>query len=1118
MAENDDIPKGAADNLQKAAQSLALISKSLEKTFSKGGDFASAMSREVNKVATGAKTTKDYFDGIKDLNKDLAAELEQNAKQQEIQNLALATGNSIAVATLSIEKEKAILQAREQGLNDSIISKLEDKYNAAIQMTTELERQNAEAEAAADLAAENEKHTEALKDKLKEITGYQGVFSDIFTDGRLAAGIFLNQVNKGMKNMTGLFDHARHEGHTVSQAFHETGVAISDSFSLTGTSAKDSMEVMSGMRAEMGNLEGVTREARLEAASLAKTYGISNEEAGKLTAQMAMMPGASLETANNNLKFAGSLAKAAGVAPGEVMKDMAKNGENVAKFGKDGGKNMAVMAVAAKKVGVEMGVMAAAAEGLLDFENSIEKQMEASVLLGREINLDKARQAALNGDLVGATKEMLAQVGGEAEFNKMNVVQRKALADSYGVSVADMSKMVKNQDKLNDLTEEQQEALANGEVSMDELMANAGGFYDKMKGVAVTTFSLVKGFSTLSKGAKDVAEFGKMIGIQGFQQLKDTVKLGIEKTRQFAANKAALIYEFLMGKKLSEQAKNKIAGSQSVTKKGQKAAKDAAGKLKKDGTPDMRFKDNKGADKALKGAEKSTDKAGDMNKKAAKQSPLAGFKTAMRNLRMGIAEFGKQPGKTLKGVLVLVAAGALLGIGLASIGMAVKAMGGSPKDMIEVGLALVLFAGSMFLMSKSLGKMPVSAVIKGALAMGILALALIPAAFAFSLLKGVDIGSIIAFSIALPLLALAAAGLGFLAPFIMAGSLALAILGAAIIPAALAFQLLGDVDPSIITNFAAGILVLAGTAALLGFLIIPMMLGSIAIALLSASLVVLGVGLMAITAGLPGIDALSTLLSMMAEQGMAAAGGLLATGGAMFIFSGALLALAFASFFGAPALILLAGAMLVLGTGVALAAGGFKMIAEALPLLADGAGALGASMGVLAIAGGFLLSLGVASLIAAPGLFVGAAALGFMAVSMGAFAAAVTMAIPGVALLLQLGSMADAFASISASMFTMAAGIAAFATAGLLTLPTIMGLIALSFVAPILTLLGDSINYDLNGGGSSVQAKPEDSKMDVLIEEIRQLRAAFQTPGVINMDGQKVGDVIGLAVSTSGVS
>ena len=113
--------------------------------------------------------------------------------------------------------------------------------------------------------------------------------------------------------------------------------------------------------------------------------------------------------------------------------------------------------------------------------------------------------------------------------------------------------------------------------------------------------------------------------------------------------------------------------------------------------------------------------------------------------------------------------------------------------------------------------------------------------------------------------------------------------------------------------------------------------------------------------------------------------------------------------------------------------------------------------------------------------------------------------------------MADAFASIAMSMWSMAAGIAAFATAGLLTLPTIMGLIALSFVAPILTLLGDSINYDLQGG-SSVEQAPEESEMKILIEEVRALRAAFQTPGVINMDGQKVGDVLGLAVSDSGVA
>ena len=1058
--KKDDISKDAAANLQQAAQTLATVSKQLEKSFAKSTDYAKALTSEVKQANREQQKGGDILGSIRDLNKDLKASAAERVQEQKIQNLALKTGQSTEMVTLRLNQLQAVQKAKAAGASEEIIQKINQEYAVAKQLTQEYEDQLKEQEAAADLAAENEKHTEALKDKLKEITGYQGVFKDIFTDGRLAAGVFLNQVNKGMKNMTGLFDHARKEGMTVSQAFHETGVAISDSFSLTGASAKDSMEVMSGMRAEMGNLEGVTREARLEAASLAKTYGISNEEAGKLTAQMAMMPGASLETANNNLKFAGSMAKAAGVAPGEVMKDMAKNGENVAKFGKDGGKNMAVMAVAAKKVGVEMGVMAAAAEGLLDFENSIEKQMEASVLLGREINLDKARQAALNGDLVGATKEMLANVGGEAEFNKMNVVQRKALADSMGVSVQDLSKMVKNQDKLNDLTEDQQAALANGEVTMDELMANAGGLFDKMKGVAVTTFSLVKGFSTLSQGAKDIAAFGKTIGVQSFKQLKDTIKIGIEKTRQFAANKAALIYEFLMGKKLSEQAQNRIAGAQSLTKKGKEAATSAAPKLKKDGTKDMRFKDNKEADKALKGAEKSTDKAGDMNKTAAKQKPLAGFRTAMKNLRMGLAEFGKQPGKTLKGVGVLIIAGAMLGIGLAAIAAGVTSVG-SAKDMVDVGLALVLFAGSMFLISKSLGKVSPTAVIKGALAMVVLGAALIPAALGFSLLKGVDVGSIIAFSIALPLLALAAAGLGFL--------------------------------------------------------IIPIGLGAIALGMLGGALILIAGSMMMFAAAEGGTTALQEFLGTFIENpGIGFS--LIGAAAGMLVFGAALMVLAIASFFGAPALIALGAGMLMLGIGVNFAAAGLTAISEALPQMADGVGALGKSVGVLAIASGFIMGLGISSLIAAPGIFIGAAALGFMAISMGAFAAAVTAAIPGVSLLLQLGSMADSFAMIAESLFAMSAGIAAFATAGLLTLPTIMGLIALAFVAPILTLLGDSINYDLNGGGSSVEAKPEDSKMDVLIEEIRQLRAAFQTPGVINMDGQKVGDVIGLAVSTSGVS
>mgnify|MGYP003154878168 FL=1 len=179
MAEKkDDISKDAAANLQKAAKALATVSDKMAKVFAKGADFAKAMTSEVNETAKGAKTAQEYFDGITNLNKDLASQLEKNAEQQKIQNNALATGNSIAVATLTIEKEKAVQQAIANGMAQSMIDKMSDQYDAAIQMTTEYEKQVAEQEAAEKLAEENLAHTEALKNKLKEITGYQGVFKE----------------------------------------------------------------------------------------------------------------------------------------------------------------------------------------------------------------------------------------------------------------------------------------------------------------------------------------------------------------------------------------------------------------------------------------------------------------------------------------------------------------------------------------------------------------------------------------------------------------------------------------------------------------------------------------------------------------------------------------------------------------------------------------------------------------------------------------------------------------------------------------------------------------------------------------------------------------------------
>ena len=159
---------------------------------------------------------------------------------------------------------------------------------------------------------------------------------------------------------------------------------------------------------------------------------------------MESISSASRDVLLNQIRTNAAIIGQAGVSPALVMKDLASNAEFFAQFAKDGGGNIIQAGIAARKLGLEMSAVAGISESLLDFETSIESQMEASLLLGRQINLDRARQLALAGDQEGVMQEILKQVGGEAEFNKMNVIQRKALAQSVGVNVEQLSRLVRN--------------------------------------------------------------------------------------------------------------------------------------------------------------------------------------------------------------------------------------------------------------------------------------------------------------------------------------------------------------------------------------------------------------------------------------------------------------------------------------------------------------------------------------------------------------------------------------------------------------------------------------------------------------------------------------------------
>ena len=180
-----------------------------------------------------------------------------------------------------------------------------------------------------------------------------------------------------------------------------------------------------------------------------KAIGLSADESANLFGTLTQTANLSAEQAESLAEGAFQLARQNGVAPSAVMKDIAGSTEEIASFTQDGGDNIAEAAVQARKMGLSLSTTAKIAEGLLDFESSISKEVEASVLIGKQLNFQKAREAALSGDIAKATQEVVKQVGSEADFNKLNVIQRKALADSIGVSVTEMSKLVGQSDKLS---------------------------------------------------------------------------------------------------------------------------------------------------------------------------------------------------------------------------------------------------------------------------------------------------------------------------------------------------------------------------------------------------------------------------------------------------------------------------------------------------------------------------------------------------------------------------------------------------------------------------------------------------------------------------------------------
>ena len=196
------------------------------------------------------------------------------------------------------------------------------------------------------------------------------------------------------------------------------------------------LKTFGDLNKQFGFITNFSGETLVTTAKLTEVVGVTSESAGNLAAA-SERTGTSFESNYKDvLGTSYELQRQSGVQM-DLKDILDQTGKITGTVRANLGANPSLMAAAvtqAKLFGASLEQVANAGKQMLDFESSITAELEAELLLGRDINLERARAAALAGDQVTLAQELQKEAGTFSDFTKMNVIQQEALAKAMGMT------------------------------------------------------------------------------------------------------------------------------------------------------------------------------------------------------------------------------------------------------------------------------------------------------------------------------------------------------------------------------------------------------------------------------------------------------------------------------------------------------------------------------------------------------------------------------------------------------------------------------------------------------------------------------------------------------------
>ena len=396
--------------IKQNAASLKEITK-LQDQIGKGVNVEAKIQKELEKIATRKKTIARQQNNLLangiNINEDLSKQLNAQFSIQE------DTLNTLTEQNTERQKEKSLLTLLGEG-GANLLDQLDKSGTASKLMKLNLKDTVTPmglmevaigfiVDAFISLDTTTEKVAQNLGISFHEAAGMNKQFSQIAQDSN---NIFVT--TKGIA-----------EAQIQLSAALGTNAMFSAEMLQTQTELTTQLKLSEGTSAEIAKL------------------GLLTGKTSKEIAANVMGQSVAMNAANGTALTEKAILEEVANLSSSIQLSMANNPIELAK---------AVQT--AKQFGMELSSVDGIAGGLLNFEQSIASELEAEVLLGKNINLEKARQAALNNDLATVAEEIAKQAGSAAEFTAMNRIQQEALAKAVGMSREDLAKSLQSREIL----------------------------------------------------------------------------------------------------------------------------------------------------------------------------------------------------------------------------------------------------------------------------------------------------------------------------------------------------------------------------------------------------------------------------------------------------------------------------------------------------------------------------------------------------------------------------------------------------------------------------------------------------------------------------------------------